>query len=496
MGASMTMIRVNPGFEETTAMADVTGTRAVVMGGSIAGLFAARVLSDAYDEVLVVDRDSMDGDDPSARRGCPQGRHINGLLARGQLAMEELYPGITEELFADGVPTGDLAGDVRWYFRGKKIKPQAAGLVCVAASRPMLEHHIWQRTAALPGVVFVGEHDILGLATTPDRSRVTGVCVQRIGETEPRTLTADLVVDATGRGSRTPVWLEELGYGRVEEERKKIGLTYVTQHYRLTQDPYHGDLSINPAAWSEQPRGAIFTKTDGGRVELTTYGLLGDNPPTDQQGLYDWVATLPCPDIHDALQHAEPLDEPVAFRFPTTLRRHYEDMDRLPDGLLVTGDAVCCFNPIYAQGMTVAALGALTIRDHLHTGASPQPGQFYRDLATEVIDPPWEMTNTVDLSFPGVEGNRTLQIRVAQAYLTLVQIAATRDGAVTAGYMRTAGLVDRPEALMRPAFLLRVLRNVAQYGIEKVVGEALGRSRSRRVVAPRREPERAPVAGS
>ncbi|MCO1597537.1 FAD-binding monooxygenase [Micromonospora sp. RHAY321] len=438
-------------------MEDGTGTRAVVMGGSLAGLFAARVLADAYDEVVLVDRDELVGVE-GPRRGCPQGRHINGLLARGQQAMEELYPGITEELFADGVPTGDLAGNVRWYFNGQPIKQQHAGLVCVAASRPMLEKHIRRRTAALPNVVFAERHDILGLHTTVDGRRVDGVRVHRLGEGGvEEVIRADLVVDATGRGSRVPIWLESLGYPQVREERKKIGLGYVTQHYRLREDPYHGDLSINPVASPALPRGAIFTKTDGGRVELTTYGILGDHPPTDQAGLYAWLKSLAVPDIYDAVQHAEPLDEPVAFRFPTTLRRHYEEMDRFPDGLLVTGDAVCCFNPVYAQGMTVAALGALTMRQHLHTGAAPQPGQYFRDLARDVIDPPWEMTNTVDLSFPGVEGKRTLKVRMAQAFLKRVQLAATRDGSVAAAYMRGAGLVDRPEAMMRPGFVLRVL---------------------------------------
>lgn len=436
-----------------------TGTRAVVLGGSIAGLFAARVLADAYDEVLVVDRDVLVGA-AGARRGCPQGRHINGLLARGQKAMEEMYPGITEELFADGVPTGDLAGSVRWYFSGRQLKQQDAGLVCVAASRPMLERHIRERTHAIANVSFVEEHDILGLETTVDRGRITGVRVQPQDEgSVEQVIGADMVVDATGRGSRTPIWLEELGYPRVEEERKKIGLGYVTQHYRLLEDPYDGDLSINPAASPELPRGAIFTKTDGGRVELTVYGILGDHPPTDQAGFYEFVKSLAVPDIYDALQRAEPLDEPVAFRFPTTLRRRYEKMDRFPDGLLVTGDAVCCFNPIYAQGMSVAALGALTIRAHLHTGAAPQPKQFFHDLAHDAIDATWEMTNTVDLSFNGVEGERTLKVRMGQRYLKLVQTAATRDGTVTAAYMRAAGLIDPPDALMRPGMVLRVLRS-------------------------------------
>ncbi|WP_341483457.1 FAD-binding monooxygenase [Micromonospora cathayae] len=428
----------------------------MVLGGSLAGLFAARVLADAYDQVTIVDRDVLlDVDGP--RRGCPQGRHINGLLARGQQAMEELYPGITQQLFDDGVPTGDLAGDVRWYFNGKPLKQQHAGLVCVAASRPMLEKHIRRRTAAFPNIEFAEQHDILGLTTTADKSRVTGARVQKQGSDDEEVFLADLVVDATGRGSRTPIWLEELGYGRVEEERKKIGLGYVTQHYKLRQDPYFGDLSINPVASPELPRGAIFTKTDGDRVELTTYGLLGDHPPTDQAGLYQWLKTLATPDIYDAVQHAEPLDEPVAFRFPTTLRRHYEKMERFPDGLLVTGDAVCCFNPVYAQGMTVSALGALTMRQHLHTGAAPQPMQYFRDLSRDVIDPPWGMTNVVDLSFPGVEGERTLAVRIGQAFLKRVQVAATRDGDITAAYMRAAGMIDRPETMQKPAFMLKVL---------------------------------------
>jgi 2-polyprenyl-6-methoxyphenol hydroxylase-like FAD-dependent oxidoreductase len=148
----------------------------------------------------------------------------------------------------------------------------------------------------------------------------------------------------------------------------------------------------------------------------------------------------------------------VAFRFPTTIRRRYERMTSFPAGLLITGDAVTCFNPVYAQGQTVAALSALVLRQHLHTGAAPVPQQYFSDLARDVIDAPWEMTHTVDLSYPGVPGRRTLKVRIGQAYLARVQAAATRDGTVTAAYMRAAGMVDPPSALMRPGFMLRVLR--------------------------------------
>ena len=437
-------------------MADVTKTRAVVLGGSLAGLFAARVLSDAYDEVVVVDRDTLLGV-TGPRRGCPQGKHINGLLAGGRVAVEKMYPGITEEIIADDTPTGDLCGNVRWYFNGYRLQQQHADLIGVGASRPMLEKHVCRRTAAIANVSFLEQHAVLGVTTTADKGTVTGARVQPVKGGDEVVLEADLVIDATGRGSRTPVWLEELGYGTVEEESKKVGLGYVTQHYRLKADPYHGDLSINPVASPQLPRGAIFAKTDGGRVELTAYGILGDHPPTDQQGFYEFVKTLAAPEIYEALQHAEPLDEPVAFRFPTTLRRRYERMTRLPAGLLAVGDAVTCFNPVYAQGMTVAALSALTLRSHLHSGAAPQPVLFYRDLAREVIDQPWAMTNIVDLNFPGVEGERTREVKIAQKFLKLTQIAATRDKVVAAAYMRTAGLIDPPETLRKPKMLLRIL---------------------------------------
>jgi 2-polyprenyl-6-methoxyphenol hydroxylase-like FAD-dependent oxidoreductase len=438
-------------------MAHSEANQAVVLGGSIAGLVAARVLADAYDKVVVVDRDTLIGVD-GPRKSRPQGRQIHALAVRGRVVMEGLYPGITDELIADECPVGDFAGACRWYFRGRSIKREDMGYITVPATAPLLERHIRDRTNALPNVVFAERCEVLRLDTTPDHRKVTGVQVQRLdGDEEKVTIPADLVVDATGRGSRTPVWLREWGYGKVEENRTKVGLGYATQQYRLHADPWDGDLAIIPVAWPGSPRGAIFTKSDHGRVELTVYGTLGDHPPTDQAGFDAFVESLAVPDIHEALQYATPVDEPVAFRYPTTIRRRYEKMSRFPDGLLVTGEAVTSFNPVYAQGMTVAALSALALRRHLLSGVAPDPLAYFRELAKDVIDPPWEMTETVDLGFPGVEGHRTLKIRMAQIYLRLVQTVATRDAKVTTAYMRTAGMLDRPEALMKPRIALRVL---------------------------------------
>jgi 2-polyprenyl-6-methoxyphenol hydroxylase-like FAD-dependent oxidoreductase len=446
------------GYEEVTAMGHETGTRAVVLGGSIAGLFAARVLADAYDEVQIVDRDALVGL-KGPRRSCPQTYQANGLLARGQQIMEELFPGITQELVDHGVPKGDLSGRTRWYFRGNRLKQKHGDLVTLGVLRPTLEWHIRERVQRIPNVVFVEQHDILSLTTSADNSQVTGVKVQARGDSNERVIDAELVVDATGRGSRTPVWLEQLGYEKPKEERKKIDLVYVTQHFKLRPgaDPFENDVCINPVAHAGLPRGAVFFKTDKGLLEMTTYGMLGDHPPTDQAGLYKWVKSLPAPDVYETLRYADPVDEPIAFRFPTTLRRHYERLTRFPEGLIVTGDALTCFNPIYAQGMSVAALCAITMRTHLHSGAAPQPIDYFHDIARDAVDAPWEMTNTVDLSFPGVPGERTLKVRIGNRYLKRVQIAATRDGKVTAAYFKAAGLVTPLESLMRPGMMLRVL---------------------------------------
>lgn len=426
----------------------------MVLGGSITALYAASALAASYREVVVIDRDELIGV-REARRGAPQARHINGLLARGARAMEELFPEITAEMVNDGCPLTDLSGTVRWYFNGKRLRQVRAGLTNVAATRPVMEAHVRGRIQALGNVTFMERYDITGLVSTPENDRVTGARVQPVGGGAEEVVLADLVVDATGRGSRTPVWLESMGYGRVDEEGTKIGLGYVTRHYRLRYDPFGSDHSIVCVASPVSPRGAIFTKTDGGRVELTTYGILGDHPPTDPEGFNAFVKTLAAPEIYQAIIEAEPLDDPVLFRFPTTLRRRYERMERFPDALIVMGDAVCTPNPVFAQAQTLAALQALALRDHLEAGEPVKPLEFMRAVS-RIIDPAWEMTEGVNLSFPGVEGRRTLKLKLLHAYMARLQDAATRDASVTEAFMRSAGLVDPPEALMRPALMRKV----------------------------------------
>ena len=434
------------------------GERAVVLGASMAGLVAAQVLADGYGQVTVVDRDELP-ETTSHRRGVPHGRHIHALLARGHQALEELFGGLTAELVAHGVPAGDVLADARLYFSGHRLRRAPTGLGLVCASRPVLEGHVRARVRARPNVTMLDRCDVVGLATTPDGRRVTGARVLRRADgSAEELLGADLVVDASGRGSRTPAWLDALGYPRPEREEVRIGLGYATRTYRLPPDALGGDLAVLQAATPGHPRAGALQVLEADRWMLTLAGILGDHPPTDPDGFLAFARSLRFPDIHEAVRDAEPLDDPVAFRFPASVRHRYERLDRFPDGLLVLGDAVASFNPIYGQGMSVAALEALTLRRHLERGVEPQPRRWFRDLA-RIIDVPWDMAAGGDLVFPGVPGRRTPKVRLVNAYLARLHAAAAHDAHLAGAFLRVAGLVAPPQTLLRPGVVLRVLRN-------------------------------------
>jgi 2-polyprenyl-6-methoxyphenol hydroxylase-like FAD-dependent oxidoreductase len=438
-------------------MPDVRGDRAVVLGASMAGLLAARVLADAYAEVVVVERDELT-DTAAHRRGVPQSRHIHGLLARGQQALEQLFDGLTAELVGLGAPAGDMLEGIRVHFGGHRLQPGRSGLLALQGSRPMLEARLRGRVRTLPSVAFMDGCDVVGLTSTSDRGRVTGArVVRRRDSSAEQTLTADVVVDATGRSSRTPAWLDMLGYRRPPVERIRIGLGYASRTYRLVPGLLDGEIGILTAATPGHPRGGALAVMEDDRFLVTLFGILGDHPPTDRVGFTDFAASLHFPDIHEALRHAEPLDEPVPFRHPTSVRRRYERLGRFPEGLLVMGDAVCTFNPVYGQGMSVAALQALALHTHLQQHAEPQPITFLRQVG-RIVDVPWTMATGGDLAFPMVAGHRTMQMRALNAYLAKLFAGAAHDPRLGRAFLRVAGLVDPPHALLAPTVVARVVR--------------------------------------
>jgi 2-polyprenyl-6-methoxyphenol hydroxylase-like FAD-dependent oxidoreductase len=422
----------------------------------MAGLLAARVLTDAYGRVTVVERDILPSDFDN-RRGVPQGRHLHTLHAHGRELLDELFPGFTADAVQAGAVTADTLGSCRIHVSGQHLCQADIGLPLLGASRPFLEGHVRQRVKALPSVRFLENSDAVGLVIDDDR-RVTGVRVahREEGSTEQK-VSADLVIDATGRGSGTPRWLEQLGYPPPEVDRVEIGLGYSSRRYRLRPGALGDDVAIFTGPTLANPRAGAVAPLEDDQHMVTLAGILGDHPPLDPAGFHAFATTLCFPDIAQALVGATPLNDPVPSRFPVSVRHRYEQLRRFPAGLLVIGDAVCSFNPIYGQGMTVAAMEATTLRHMLRGGSPPAPRQYFRRIA-KMIDTPWEIAVGGDLAFPGVPGRRTAKVRMVNAYLPRLHAAATTDSSLGRAFIQVVGMVDRPEGLVRPDRALRVLR--------------------------------------
>lgn len=448
--------------------------RAVVLGGSIAGLLAAHVLAESYAEVVVVDRDRL-GDGPGPRRGTPQARHLHGLLARGHDVLEELLPGITAELVALGAPVGDMLADTRLCFGGSRFRRGTAGLTAVCASRPTLEWAIRRRVVAAPGVRVLGERDVVGLVTSSDARAVTGAKVigRADGSAEER-LDADLVVDATGRGSRLPGWLEAAGYAPPRVERVTVRVGYASRRYRLAAGALGGDLVLLSAPTPGRPRGGALSLIEGGHCLVTLMGVLGDHPPTDPSGFDRFAADLALGDVYEALREAQPLDDPVGYRYPASVRTRYDRLTRFPDGLVVLGDAICTLNPIYGQGMTVAALEAMALRRHLAAGGPPRPRGYLRDVG-RISGLAWNMATAADLSFPEVEGRRTSAGRALGRYVARIQAGAAEDARLGTAFLRVTSMVDPPQALFRPSVTARAVVAGSGRGTRERLREAPAR---------------------
>ena len=437
------------------------GERAVVLGASMAGMLAARVLADFFKTVIVVERDVLP-DDPAIRRGVPQGRHVHALLQRGAQILEELFPGILDELVANGAPTWDdgelstlhLLLNGHKMLRSGKIAFDPKAMAIYMPSRPFLECHVRRRLQAMPNVTIMGGHELTALTSTADRRRVIGVRVVNVDGGAERELAADVVMDAMGRGARTPAFLESLGYGRPVEDHVVMHTTYVSQLLRIPPGTLHEKLvNISPAPG--RPTGMFLTGYENDTWMFTVFGMVGREPPRDLAGMLAFAQEY-CPaHLLAAVQTAEPIGDVAQHRMPSSQWRRYDKLPRTPDGLLVCGDAICSFNPIYGQGITVAALQAAALRDSLRRGDTDLPRRYFRASA-KPIGVAWQLAAVGDLAFPEVEGRRSRSTRVTARLADWALTACESDRVVAVRFFRVNGLMDPPARLLHPAFVYRV----------------------------------------
>ncbi|GAB6898936.1 FAD-binding monooxygenase [Kineosporia succinea] len=425
----------------------------MVIGGSVAGLLAARALHETFDEVVVLDRDALPGA-PEVRKGVPQGGHVHGLLARGRAALDELFEGLSQELIDRGAPVFDVQDDMEWWVDGRPLARAASGMFALAPSRSLLEFAIRRRVESLPNVRVLAGHTVTGLLITSDGSRCNGV--RFTDDMTPGSVEeADLVVDATGRAARGRIWLEGLGFPPAREQRIETQVTYVTRRYR--REPHHlgGMAGLSIGAYPGSSRSAFTLAQEDDSWVVTITGRFGAVPPTDDAGMLDWVSDLASPGIAEIIRDAEPLSEPVKMRYPASTRIRYDEMERFPSGLLIVGDALCSFNPVYGQGMTVAALEALLLGRLLKEGTDDLSAEFFF-AAQALIDVPWSTVAATDLQFAETVGDRSGLDPERGAYLAHLRRVAAQDAVLASAFLRVAQLVDPPAALFAPEIVQRV----------------------------------------
>lgn len=408
---------------------------AVVIGAGIAGLLAARVLSERFDQVTVVERDELTNK-PANRKSTPQSHHLHLLLPGGLEILKRLYPGLEATLDRFGAIT---AGPSDWYaytphgktYRVSRLQktPLFHRAPLRFQSRALLEHVLRQATVALPGVVLRR-----GKVAAPlfSGGRIEGVALES-GEALP----AQLTVDASGRSSRSLAWLKTLGYPLPSEDTVNCDFAYTSQLFRPTDRHDFNDVGFMISSASDGTftrRGGSLGTLEGNRWQVTLAGRLGDYPPDDDQGFRAYAETLQHPRLIELIADAEPMDQPHRYRFPRSTRRRFQDLPRFPEGLLPIGDALCHINPGYGQGMSLACRQAESLARCLE-----QPTTDWRSYfldCHEQTRAPWLFAAQIDFSKAGTTGDFPEDEQAA------IQRLGDLNRAANQGVAEAADLVD------------------------------------------------------
>lgn len=421
-------------------------TQALVMGGSMAGLVAARVLADHVDQVTVLERRSEPAPGESI---AAQGRMQHALLEAGAAGLDRLFPGFRDELRARGAIDATIENGC-WWNEGYRLALDS-DVTGHLASRGLIETTVRDRVAAIPNVSVEYGAAVSELLTAA--GAVTGVRIPA------RDLQADLVVDCSGRPSKAVRWLTDAGLPAPRLEEVGVDVWYAQTTVAHHDDLVPGvDYIMTQPDPGQHPRVGTAVHIDGGQWIVVLGAYFGDRAPTDLDGYIAFADTLPTPDIAALLRRAGALSEIVTYHFKSSRRWHFETTPS-PPGFLPLGDSLCSFNPLYGQGMTVAVLEALTLDDLLaDRGLSPDLPSEAVTAFSRIVDTPWQIAVGADLAYPQTTGHRTPLTRLANAYGTRVLRATTIDPAVGYAMFEVQNLLAPPSRLTRPDIIARTLR--------------------------------------
>lgn len=437
---------------------------AVVIGGSLSGLTMARVLADHFRQVTLVERDRFPQDGPAFRKGVPQARHAHILLPSGHSAFEQLLPGLQDDLVAAGAVWVRLPEEALWQSAAGWSQRFPTSHLLLASSRELIDWAVWCRVRQIPNVCVLERREVTALIAGASGDRVSGVRLRVRGDGHTdrttKTLRADLVIDASGRSSRAPAWLAALGYERPPETIIDAKLGYATRQY-APPPGFAADwkLLLLQAAPPKERRSAVLLPLEGGRWIVGCQGVADDHPPTDGSRFLEWARGLRSPLLYEVIRDAEPLSPVYGYGNTSNQRRRYEQLRRSPEGFAVVGDAACAFNPVYGQGMAVAAMTAVALDRVLreHAGHAGLARRLQRQVA-KCNAHAWLVSSGEDLRYPTTTGARaTLPARLLHRYIDRVIEAAIIDQGVNRAFIDALSLLAPPASLFRPSVALKVL---------------------------------------
>lgn len=438
-----------------SAGAGAAAADVVVVGASMAGLLSAGAAAVAGRRVTLLERDRLP-DRPVPRRGVPQGTQPHVLLHRGLLAAEGLLPGVRAELIAAGgirVDTGDLP----WFGERGWAPVGIPSFEIVSATRPLVEHVVRGRVLALPGVRLREGVRAAGLERDGARWRVR-LQPADSEDAVPDAEIGEIVIDASGRGSRMPEWLAALGVDAIGSTEVDARLGYATRLY--AREPANGGpVGVVVASTPQAPRGGLALPVEGGRWIVAAVGIGDERPPRDAAGFEAFLATMRDPVLAELTACSAPLSDVAVHRQTANLRRHYGRVAGWPPGLLVVGDALCAFNPVYGQGIAVAAIEAELLRRALGDGLAPDGAAQLLGRFVAATRFPWAVATGVDLKYPTTTAQPGLGARLFDRWITELELLQVhRDQRARNAFHRVYHLMSGPSALLHPALIARVLR--------------------------------------
>ncbi|MFF2412447.1 FAD-dependent oxidoreductase [Streptomyces sp. NPDC058092] len=436
-------------------------TSAVVLGGGLTAMVAAAVLAQHVDAVTVIERDRLP-DTPQQRPGVPQARHTHTLMDGGARALDSLLPGFLDRLMAAGAHRNNLPGNVVMLSAQGWMERFTSHRNSYTCSRNLLDFVVRDLALSNERITVIDHHqadDLIG-----DSHAVTGVRIRSRETKETRELGADLVIDATGRGSRIDHWLRALGLPEIQESTIDCGEAYASRVYRAPQGAEKGFPMINILAdpGSGRPgRGVALLPIEDGCWMVTLGGTRGGEPPTDEEGFQHYVRhEVRHPLVADLIAGAQPVGPIHGNRSSRNRRRHFERLPAWPSGLIVLGDAVTTFNPVYGHGMSVSARGGLALRAGLQRhGPDPTAAFSIQQAVAKAAEDAWTIATTQDMRYPDVIGPRPTALEKLQRRLVdRMLLTATRQPAVAKALVGSFSLATSFTELARPGIALRTLR--------------------------------------